>query len=189
MKKWLLLIIIALVLFSICSCSDVYAETYISDVSAYDTIWDLPESRAFEKSELFPMSISELQVIHFSCYHQTYQLVGTGWQVELIIKYDSDSFSAEHERLKNLCEESVVCGDNEYFDYPAYATVWNWTQCFEYAVVNEQNSTISYIYLQLINKEDIAITSDNIPRNYEMDMPEAGMYSLYEGVKYECVNP
>lgn len=180
MKKTLLLTIAAFMLCFVCSCNGAYDETNISDVSEYKQIWNLPERRAGESCELFPKCVDGLEVIDFNCKHTTYHLVGTGWQVELIVKYNADSFSAEKERIKVLCEKSVVCGNTDYFDNPAYATVWNWNSCFEYAVVDDQKLTISYIYLQLADKEKLVIASDIIPNRYDMNMSGIEEYSLYE---------
>lgn len=162
-----------------CSCSNVYDETVISDMKLYDTIWNLSERRVSETSILFPSIVDGDKVINFNCKHTTYQLVGTGWQVELTVKYSDDSFYAEVKRLSELCDSSVVCGESEYFDVPVYASVWNHIGCFEYAVVNEEDKTIGYIYLQLINKDDLEISSSYIPHSYEMTYIDSQAYTIY----------
>ena len=106
MRKVLLTIFIFIVL--MCSCSNVYDETIISDIKLYDTIWTLPERRVSETSILFPSVIEDENVINFRCKHTTYQLVGTGWQVELTVKYSDDSFYDEVKRLNELCHNSII---------------------------------------------------------------------------------
>ena len=177
MRKVLLTIFIFIVL--MCSCSNVYDETIISDIKLYDTIWTLPERRASETSILFPSIIEEEKVINFRCKHTTYQLVGTGWQVELTVKYSDDLFYDEVKRLNELCYNSIICGESKYFDMPAYASVWNHIGCFEYAVVNEEDKTIGYLYLQLIDKDDLEISSPYIPQQYEMDYTDFEAYTIY----------
>ena len=97
------------------------------------------------------------------------QIVGDGWQVELKVKYDKAAFDAEVERISKLTEGSPVHGKSEYFSLPTYASVWNGeSRCsFEYAVVREEENTISYIYLQQLYESDFSISSDCIPRNYK----------------------
>ena len=162
-----------------CSCSNVYDETIISNIKLYDTIWTLPERRVSETSSLFPSIIEEETVINFRCKHTTYQLVGTGWQVELTVKYSDNSFYDEVKRLNELCYNSIICGESKYFDIPAYASVWNHICCFEYAVVNEEDKTIGYLYLQLINKDDLEISPLYIPKQYEMDYTDSLAYTIY----------
>lgn len=161
------------------SCSDEYNETVISDIKLYDTIWTLSERRVSETSILFPSIVEEDEVVNFNCKHTTYQLVGTGWQVELTVKYSDDSFYDEVKRMSKLCENSIVCGESECFDDPAYASVWNYIGCFEYAVLNEKDKTIGYIYLQLINKDNLEISSCYIPHKYEPNFTDSQGYTVY----------
>ena len=162
------------------SCSDKYDETIISDVKLYDTMWTLPERRVSETSSLFPAIIDEKEVVDYYCKHSTYQMVGTGWQVELTVKYSDELFSAELERLNDLCSNSVVCGESEYFDTLSYASVWNWNGCFEYAVADEKEKTIGFIYLQLISKDNLEISSRYIPNGYEMNFGNSQVYTIYQ---------
>ena len=179
MRKGLILIVVLSFIILLCSCSGIYEEKVINDPSKYQSIWTLPERRVDdETSLLFPDSIEGKQVIDFYCKHTTYSLVGTGWQVELRIKYEDESFIKEVERLKNMCEVSVICGESDYFDAPAYASVWNWNDCFEYAVVNEEDKTVGYVYLQLINKDDLEIDSDLVPDKYD-EISDSQIYTAY----------
>lgn len=180
MKKFLAIIIVLCFITICCSCNDIHDETIISDVELYDTIWELPERRVSETSALFPNTIKEQTVSVFQCKHTTYKVLGTGWQVELSVKYNDDLFNAEIKRLSELCASSPVCGDSVYFESFAYATVWNWNSCFEYAVINEKEKTIAYIYLQLIEEKALEISSAYIPYHYEMEMAESQVYSIYE---------
>ena len=133
MKKSILLVISCILILNIISCTnaDVYEEIIISDIEEYDKVWSLPERRADEKCFLFPEQVNEEQCISFRCKHTSYQLLGTGWQLSLEVKYNDDLFLLEKNRLIALCSRSPVCGDSEYFEDFAYATVWNWNSCFD----------------------------------------------------------
>lgn len=179
-KKYVLILISFILTLNLSSCSNVYEETIISNIEEYDNIWTLPERRADEISVLFPNNVNEEQCVTFICKHTTYQLLGTGWQVLLEIKYDDSLYFSEIDRLNNLCTDSPICGYSEYYDNPAYATVWNWNGCFEYAVIDENKKTIYYIYLQLIEKKDLTIDQNYVPKGYEMQISNSEIYSVYE---------
>lgn len=182
MRKNILLVISFILILNLASCSnaDVYEEIIISDIKEYEEVWSLPERRADEKCILFPEQVSEEQCVTFACKHTTYQLVGTGWQLSLEVRYNDDLFLAEKDRLLALCTNSPICEYSEYFDASAYATVWNWNSCFEYAVIDEKEKTVCYIYLQLIEKKDLTINEKWIPKGYEMQLTNSETYSVYE---------
>ena len=180
MRKVVVILFILILCFNLFSCSDVYEEIIISDIKEYDDIWSLPERRVHETSVLFPNSVSEEECVEFICRHTTYLPLGTGWQILLRIKYDDDRFISEINRLNNLCENSPICGYSENFDDYAYATVWNWNSCFEYAIIDEKEKTVSYIYLQLIEKKDLFIEDEYIPKEYEMQLTDSQRHSFYE---------
>ena len=180
MKKPVLIILCFSLTLSLLSCSGVYEEVIVSDINDYSNMWLLPERRVDEASRLFPDNVTEEQCVAFICKHTTYQLLGTGWQLLLEIRYDDSIYFSEIDRLNNLCGNSPVCGNSEYFDSPTYATVWNWNSCFEYAVVDEKEKTVCYIYLQLIEKDNLIVNKEYIPEGYEMQLSNSKSYSVYE---------
>lgn len=181
MKNIIIILSLILVL-TLSSCSDVYSERILSDAEQYEDMWELSERRVYHNisqiSLLFPKSINEKQCIDFSCKHTTYQIVGTGWQVLLNLKYNDDEFANEVKRLSDLCADSPVCGLTEYFDLPAYASVWNWACCYEYAIVDKEEKTISYVYLQLINKDHLCLEDVYVPNGYDQQM-EGSEFTVY----------
>lgn len=178
MRRFLIAICVFLMMI-LTSCDNIYEETFISDIQSYNEMWSLSERRAAELSLLFPTVVSKDECIKFNCKHTTYQMVGTGWQVELVVKYEESSFLIENDRLDELCKNSVVRGDSKYFENYVYASVWNWNGCFEYAIVDKENNTVSYIYLQLTDKSELTIDERYIPRSYEMQMSGSPQFSIY----------
>jgi len=174
-KKALALLITLIISVCLFSCKD--EKTFITDVNSYSCIWDLPEFRIVE-TELFPPSIDE-ESCFFNCEHVVEFLLGTRWQIELSIEFDDESYETETKRIKELSRGSVVFGESEYFDIPAYATVWNWNGCYEYALFNESTKTITYIYLQLNNKDQLTITNSYIPKNYSLTMNDVPEFTIY----------
>ncbi len=179
MKNVLAFALVFVFAFVLSSCNNVYRECVISDEAEYNDMWSLPERRANETSLLFPTEITDEKCMDFFCKHSTYYLVGAGWQTLLTVQYDAVSFLQETERLRKLCEGSPVCGKTEFFDLPSYASVWNWESCFEYAVTDETARTVTYIYLQLIEKTNVDIDERYLPQGYERVLPESPSYSVY----------
>lgn len=126
---------------------------------------------------MFPCSVEE--VVFFNCKHTTYHAVGTEWQVELTVKYSKESFYDEVKRLGELCHNSTVCGCHNILTRLLMHQYGNYIGCFEYAVANEEERTIGYIYLQLLNKDNLEISSCYIPHQYEMEMNDTPSYTLY----------
>lgn len=180
MKKYGLILLSFALILSISSCDNAYKETIISDIEEYDSIWALSERRVSETTVLFPENVTKEQCLTFDCRHITYQLLGTGWQISLKIRYGESQYFSEIDRLNNFCDNSPICGNSEYFDNDAYATVWNWNSCFEYAVVDEKEKTVCYIYLQLIEKDSLTVDNKYIPKGYEMQLNDSKSYSVYE---------
>ncbi len=180
MKKCAFIIISLILTLNIVSCSGVYEETIVSNIEEYSSIWSLPERRVGETSLLFPSKINE-ECTEFKCIHTTYKWLGTGWQITLALKYDDSlSFGKEIDRLNTLSENSPVHENSDYFDKSAYASVWNWNGCFEYAIVDESEKTVNYIYLQLTDKDELTIDANYIPNGYEIELTDCESYSVYE---------
>ncbi len=169
MKKIFLLVLCIVFVLCITSCSDAVETTLFTDTHNYTGIWKLPERRVSESSELFPKEIDNFDVSKFLCSHKTESLVGTQWQVELVVRYESNIFLNELERIQKLCEKSPVFGNSKYFNTDTYASVWGWNGCFEYAIVDSTEFSITYIYLQLVNKE-VIVDETHLPIDYSMEM-------------------
>ena len=148
---------------------NLYEPIIITDVDEYSAIFDIkyPEKHIDYETKLFPKTIDNLDVQKYEFIHKTYSLFGTGWQIVLDIRYDNDSFSEEVERIKSLCKNSPIYGISEHFENQAYATVWKNYNCYEYAIVDEKNSQIAYVYLQLVPPEKITIEKKYIPKDYD----------------------
>ncbi len=159
------------------SCGQTYKETLLTDISTYSEHLVLPERRASEKSSLFPDDITGIDAVNFVCFHKTEIPVGTQWQVELVVRYSLDEFIEEENRIKILCESSPVFESSEHFKTKVYASVWNWHGCYEYAVVNSEEFSIAYIYLQLAS-ENLVINENYMPIDYSMTLEE-GEWTVY----------
>ncbi len=175
MKKILSLILVLASVICFCSCAK--EETSITDISSYDTVWTLSDRKASSYSFLFPTSITANDVLLFSCEHKK-SFSGAEWQVVLELKYESDALELETDKIKSLCKGSAVFGESEFFSLPVYASVWNTNGCYEYAIFNSEQSTITYVYLQNKEKTDITLDSGAVPVEYALKM-ESASFSIY----------
>ncbi len=166
-----------LVLCLLCGCSDVYEEVILTDPADYGAMWSLQERRIYE-SELLPSALEGIQVQSFYCKHTVRLPVGTDWQVLLTIRYTDAQFQQEVERLQLLCAEAEICGET------TYATAWNWIGCYEYAMVDPDTHTIGYVYLQMVDREEVAFDQTWIPEGYPDNWASEDIqgpsYSIYE---------
>ncbi len=177
MKK-ITILLLAFLILCLCGCSDEYEKTIIDDISKYETVWDLSEHRIDDGSKLFPSEIADKKVNEFYCEHITSLPIGTEWQMVLEIEYNAEEYNTELSRIQKLCEKSPVYNKTDYFNNTAYATVWNWNGCYEYVIVDEATHTVTYLYLQLKDKEDITIDNTLLPNNYALEMGDIE-FSIY----------
>ena len=166
MKK-IVVLIYCLCLFSLIGCSYPSYKTYYTDVNKYEEIWSLTGSllEYDEEKSLFPEKIENLETEEFFCRYDEQIPLGEGIQILLKLNFsNSEKFEAEIERIKDrafMCQEYF--GD---FDLIAYATKLNDDNC-EYVLINTNNQTINYIYLQQVRREEIEINENLLPNNYE----------------------
>ena len=182
MKKRLSFILSLFMVLLLVACADdsFGHETY-TKTKDYDKIFDLTEIRYDESAfELFPQNVDDLQVADFYCEWEL-GVVGSA-KVEMIlsIHYQQMDFDNEISRIKALGNGSIKYDDTN-FKFPAYVSVLGYMNTNYYALVDETNTTIHYVLLQLINDEDIDINQDFLPNNYgELGEIEDISYNIYE---------
>lgn len=174
--------------------SGLFEQKTVTDIAYYDEMWDNPEKHEdYNKSILFPKSVENLKVTDFLFVYNVHLFI-TEWQIELVVKYDEDYFENEVERIKSVCKGSPVYGETEYFDKPAYASMWDYDSCYEYAIVDEKNSEIVYIYFQYVYVDlyEFKIEEKYIPKGYRntSDTSEPNyIFSAYENLTPFSMKP
>lgn len=106
---------------------------------------------------IFPESIEELTDIEYK-YDCKKGLLDNSYMIYLKGRYsDKDAYEKEIMRLENIScsietSEKTVVNKIQYsdtlFDYPSYVTVYNTNLSFEYALADEKNNSVIYIYLK-----------------------------------------
>lgn len=158
-------LIIILLTFS--SCSYPAYKHYYTDTNDYSKIWELAGfNHGYEDISLFfPEKLENLNVKDFYCRYDEQLPLGEGTQVFLKIHYnDISSFNSEKDRIISL---SSNC--NEYFEqsnYKAYATRLGDDGSSEYALIDETQQIIYYIFLQDLPKEQIEFDHRLLPTGY-----------------------
>lgn len=160
------------------SFSGCTASTEYLNINQYDEIKSLSDIY-INDSVLFPESVKDLEVEKFYCKITTYPLSYTNHEILLTVKYDSNGFERETERIKKIGNSDIT---KNYFSNTCYATLWNVIDTYEYAIIGD--NTISYVYLQFDDKksDDITLERKYLPQNYNIKTDKA-QYTAYNYLK------
>lgn len=153
-----------IVLFSSCKYSAI--TKYYNDPQQYVDVWELSGVRDSqeEKNTIFPKNLNDLNTVTFFCrYDQQYPL-GEGVQILLEIKYFSDElFQKEFDKLSQQC----FCVEDYFIDADkVFAVRFGEDDAIEYAMINEAEQLIAYVYIQSLPKDQIELDSKFIPTGY-----------------------
>lgn len=95
----------------------------------------------------------------------------SSYPVYLKCGYNNEDYQNEVKRLKAIEEEydkevKHTWLDNGNYKFPAIVAIENNNHCFEYALTDDNNLIIYYIFLQFIYEKDIKFSTDLLPHNY-----------------------
>lgn len=175
MKKFFIMILFP-ILVLLTGCNDVYKSISFTNTEDYEQIWYLSERRDDNSLAIFPSSLNNFNVTSFICNWKSYKWTGSGFEICLTVKYDKQSMNDEINRISSISSVRKTKYDTSNFLYPAYVATLGYLDSNEYALIDEDNQTVYYIYLQLMDKEDITINKSLLPKNYE-DMGKVDEYS------------
>lgn len=134
--------------------------------------WSVPEK--YPHFLIFPEEIpAEAEEVE---YYYQYE---SGWdrpmsQIYLSYRLNENAYATEQERLSSLNytdrtgETRSVEYDTTSFGYPAYVTIAGYDFCYEYALLNEKEHTIVYIYAMNTVSDDLQFNDEFLP-NYYME--------------------
>ena len=165
-KKITAIILAAIIILSFSGCSYIAYKNYYTKED-YLNIWELEGVRydAEGISPLFPESIENSDVQEFLCRHDQQLPLGEGIQILLKIRYDTDLLLSEKERISSMTEDCTDSFGNP--DFMACSTQICNEGVSEYVLINNEDQTIYYIYLQDIPKKEIEFDSELLPKEYE----------------------
>lgn len=137
--------------------------------------------------KIFPSEINKDKVKEFKYYSADDLFVGS-YLYYLVVDYDKDEFNTEVERIKSVNQPFRDIVKNIFFaktgfKYPAYITIWDGNGTYEYAIVDEENTKIAYVFNQLFDWKDTDVAEDYLPKDYSVpstskDTGKDG-YSMY----------
>lgn len=173
-KKGFSIILIIMVILILSSCS---FHSYYDDISDYSTIWKLAGFRhGYEaQSTFFPDTIDNMSVDEFYCRYDENLLLGESIEIYLKIHFlNEDLFEQEVSRISN---HAFVCSDKfQNSKCAAYATRLgdfeefenSIEDSFEYALLDDEQNTIYFIYLQNVTAEEVEFNHEFLPDDYDI---------------------
>lgn len=111
---------------------------------------------------IFPESIEDLEQVQYR-YACKEGLLDNSYVIYLKATYSDAAYLAEKERLTNIqctieLPDETVTNAIEYtetlFNFPAYVAVYNTDMSFEYALADDENNCIIYVFLKLFEGAD-----------------------------------
>lgn len=117
-----------------------------------------------KEGDIFPKSIDSLEVINYVCKYQVTEKAIPSWQTELVVKYGDDDLRREIHRLESISAKYKKANLKEISDMPVYADTWDLFDCYQYALVDEKEKRVVYMYMQNIKNTDVIIDRLYLPQ-------------------------
>lgn len=175
MKKRIVIICFLVIFCAISFGCTLSIHTFISSPEEYESAWsffgyDRTHTwlsmrgccESFVPTPLFPPSVSELAVNEFCSVSYSELPFVEQHQFYLSVTYDEQEFQEEVARIDQIARIE----DSEYFDLPAAIAVFNWESCYEYALFDEDNLTVHYVYLESVSKKHLSVDEEYLPKGY-----------------------
>ncbi len=103
-------------------------------------------------------------------------------QIYLSCYYDETAYNKEVSRLENLSYElnnnrKTIIKNTDLFSDTAYISMYDWSSCYEYAIVQEEHKRIIYVFVQNIPRWKIKFDRYFLPERFTDR--QIGNYSMY----------
>ena len=145
-----------------------------SDISQYGEMKNKLKGKVFSGLDIFPKEIENIETK--KNYYMQYGRKNLDYSVQVYLEceYGEEQFQQELERLSKMKEtyekyqlHHFIVKDVENFDYPAYVMIFQNNYTYEYALIDEENKKIIYIYLQHTNYEDLMVDGVYLDKKYK----------------------
>lgn len=179
------IVFIVIVLLLITGCSINYKE--YNDIDNYSnyliSLRDNTDAHSY--LSIFPDEIVNNNVEEFR-YLSEDGLFDGDYLFYLVVNYDKESFYNEKDRISNITInyknlEKKILYSEEGFNYPVYISIFDNNGSFEYALADEENYKIIYIFNQFFMWDKIEINKNYEPIDYKVpikDIKREG-YNMY----------
>ncbi|MBB6713919.1 zf-HC2 domain-containing protein [Clostridium gasigenes] len=145
--------------------------TNISDYREFDTIHN-EEQCMWSFLYVFPEKINNPdKVKSYYYYCDNKGLFDNSYQMYLESEFSEDEFKEEVKRLSEIKvkyegdENSIVYNNND-FKYPAYVAIKDKDCTYEYALVDDENNRVMYVYTRFMYESDIKFDKEYLPKNF-----------------------
>lgn len=127
--------------------------------------------------KVFPQPIPDGAVCEKYYYSSLVPPILTAkYQVYLKLKFsDEAAYGQEIQRIGKISK--AIKEDNENFARKAYVAMLNKDSTYEYALCNDEENVIEYVYLQSVSQSSVEFDTSCLPKNYGS---EKNAFSIYE---------
>jgi len=165
----------------------------IEEISCQKYLDEMSEIKKITKQNflIFPDSFSNNANFFSYTENYFYDLDSIKYRSELYleVKYDNyDLYNDEINRLKNIkCNDKNAINSNDLFLYDSYITIYNDDSQYEYCLINKDDRTIYYIYLNEVGINNFIFDESFIPKkrlfdsNFPKEFIKINYYNIYVG--------
>lgn len=172
---------------------NLYSTTDVNEYGDFSGHWEGEEEERLSGLFIFPTNLSKRVKEEKYFYKTGTGLFGGSYEIYLEAVYPKEEYEAEKERLSKItCEiqmdgkEDIVTNEIWYvedvFCYPAYVAVFENDSSYEYALLDEANRRIIYVFLQYQDGSNIpeeylpAGAKEDLEENRRTDLDEFNLY-------------
>lgn len=185
------IVILIFMLFT-CGCAvwpgkETYSTTNIGEYRNFEGHISEEKEGIFSGLKIFPLELTE-EMHNISYIYECENVAfNNGYFIYLEGVWSEEAFEQEIQRLRSISlsyreESKKIIYDAKTFAYPAYITVFDDAEgCMEYALVDEENKRIVYLYCQFqehlleskvdkqyILKEQEEVENESLQKGYNM---------------------
>ena len=127
----------------------------------------------YSKLAIFPKEVSDDNIQSYFYLNRDMPLDPI-CEIYLKCTYSAEEYNSEVERLKNI---QNIKYDEENFNYKAYVSMYNFSSCYEYALLLEEEKTIVYINTQGIYGnwlQGLRFDKEYLPKDFMKDIEYTG---------------
>ena len=137
---------------------------------------------------IFPNSINNLNILDFK-YFERDGLFDGSYFFYLEVEY-KDDFNTELERIKNLKVEysdkvKYPIYEKYAFSNPVYITIFDGIDTYEYALINEEEKKITYIFNQIFSYYELGLNGELDPYSYVVPIDKRDYRKIGYNIYYD----
>ena len=132
--------------------------------------------RGYSNLEIFPENPEEISDVSDYFYLSMDTFMDPTCKVFMECTFDNaEMFEQECTRLSQITvtlddETNEITYNQELFNYPAYVAIYDWSSCYEYALILEEEQKIIYVFCQStkVDKEYMPIKNNEESKSFSI---------------------